>query len=118
MTDNWREISVGGKTVRVNDQDTPPPDVLERVRRDTERGERSAKAEAELRAEHEARGREAAFADALESHVEDRRRFYELKGVPSEVFESELQPEIERKFLKGERDHVEEERERRSASAY
>jgi hypothetical protein len=33
-----------------------------------------------------------------------------LRGVPKAVFETELLPEIERKFLTGERDHVDSER--------
>jgi len=66
------------------------------------------------RTEREARDREARFADELERHVEDRRRFH----VPKAVFETELLPEIERKFLTGERDHVDSERERRASCTY
>ena len=77
---------------------------------------RSRSAEANLRTEREARDREARFADELERHVEVRRRFHALRGVPKAVFETELLPEIERKFLTGERDHVD--FERRASAAY
>ena len=48
---------------------------------------------------------------------DDRRttvRTLALRSVPESVFEAELRPEIERKFLVGEKDHVE--RERRATS--
>ena len=70
------------------------------------------------RTKREARDREARFADELERHVEDRRLFHALRDVPKAVFETELLPEIERKFLTGERDHVDSECERRASSAY
>jgi hypothetical protein len=117
-----RAPGVKGGVVRLTEEthreQAPAPEVQERVRRDMERSRAIAENEAQVRAEQEARDREARFADALERHVEDRRRFYELRGVPSEVFESELRPEIERKFLTGEKDHVQEERERRASSVY
>lgn len=99
-------------------EQTPRPEVLERVRRDLERSQQMRDAEAKLRAEREARDREARFAESLERHLEDRRRFHALRGVPGGVFESELRPEIERKFLRGEKDGVDVERERRTSSAY
>ena len=91
---------------------------LERVQRDMERSSAIADAEAKLRAEQEAREREARFAAALERHVEDRRRFHALRGIPEAIFETELRPEIERKFLRGEKDDVKAERERRTSSVY
>lgn len=50
--------------------------------------------------------------------IEDRRRFHALRGVPEAIFEADLRPEIERKFVAGEKDAVELERERRSSSTY
>lgn len=125
MTEQRREIrvpGVPGGVVRLTEEaaaeQAPNPEVLERVRRDLERSRTVAETEAKLRAEHEARDREARFARALEQHVEDRRRFHALRGVPEAVFESDLRPEIERKFLRGGKDEVEAERERRAFSAY
>lgn len=122
MTEDRREIQIPGGTVRLKEgarlEDGPSPELQERVRRDFEHRQAIAEGEEKLRAEHKEREREAAFADALEKHIEDRRRFHALRGVPEAVFESELRPEIERKFLKGEKDHVDAERERRAVSAY
>jgi hypothetical protein len=94
----------------------PYKEALARARRDFERGAALKEAEANLRTEREARDREARFADELKRHVEDRRRFHALRGVPKAVFETELLPEIERKFLTGERDHVDSVR--RASAAY
>jgi hypothetical protein len=121
MDESWREIATPGGTVRVNDTaagEAPPPAVLARAQRDMERSTALEEAEANLRTERGVRDREARFAEALERHVEDRRRFHALRGVPEAVFEAELRPEIERKFLVGEKDYVDSERERRASSAY
>lgn len=92
--------------------------MLERARRDLEHSQAVAEGEAKLRAERETREREARFAESLERHVEDRRRFHALRGVPEAVFETDLRPEIERRFLAGEEDAVDRERRKRSTSIY
>jgi hypothetical protein len=98
--------------------EAPPPAVLARTRRNMERGAALEGAEANLCTEREARDREARFAETLERHVEDRRLVHALRGVPEAIFEAELRPEIERKFLAREKDYVDSEHERRATSAY
>jgi hypothetical protein len=122
MTEENREIRMPGGTVRLKEgvqrEEGPTPEMQERVRRDMGHRQAIAEGEARLRAEHETRDREARFADALERHVEDRRRFHSFRGVPEAVFETDLRPEIERKFVNGEKDDVDAERERRASSVY
>lgn len=120
--ENRQEIQIPGGMVRLKEgvqfEEGPSPQMQERVRRDFEHRQAIAEGEEKLRAEHKEREREAAFADALEEHIEDRRRFHALRGVPESVFEADLRPEIERKFVAGEQDAVEIERQRRAASPY
>jgi hypothetical protein len=120
--ENRREIQIPGGTVRLTEdawkEQAPTPEMQERVRQDLDHRNAIAENEAKLRAEHEARDREARFAKALERHVEDRRQYHALRGVPEAVFETDLRPEIERKFVAGEKDDIEVERERRTSSVY
>lgn len=120
MTEDRREIKTQAGTFRVKEEALaePTPEMQERVRRNLANSQAIARSEAELRAEHETRKREARFSADLERHVEDRRRFHALRGVPEAIFEADLRPEIERKFVAGEKDAVDAERERRASSVY
>ena len=109
---------VGDHTPVAAAEQAPNPEILERARRDLEHSQAVAEGEAKLRAERETREREVRFAEALERHVEDRRQFHALRGVPEAIFETELRPEIERKFVAGEEDAVDRERRERSSSVY
>lgn len=86
---NRQEIQIPGGTVRLKEgvqrEEGPTPEMQERVRRNLEHSWAIAQSEAKLRAEHEAREREACFAADLERHVEDRRRFHALRGAPEEI---------------------------------
>jgi Flp pilus assembly protein TadB len=122
MAEENREIRTQAGTFRLTEEaaaeQAPNPEILERARRDMEHSQAAAEGEAKIRAERETREREARFAESLERHVEDRRQFHALRGVPEVVFETELRPEIERKFVAGEEDTVDRERRKRSTSIY
>lgn len=86
--------------------------------REMENSKAMEEAEELISLEHQQVERDRRFAADLENHRRDREAFYRRKGVPDDVFEAELWPEIRRKFVAGEKDSVERERQERASSPY
>ncbi len=86
--------------------------------RDMEARQTQAEAEKQREAVRLKDLQEQKFFEAYEARYQDRLEFYHHKGVPREVFDEEIWPELARQFARGEEDAVDQERRERSTHVY